>query len=102
MQFYLCVLLYHLYTALLNNFQVIIVVDPATMLLLLSHSYKIKNSYFGVMSHGKHFAYIAQELGLNFSEDIIDIMLGLLESGVSPDNLLKILENIKTELKSMH
>ena len=53
------------------------------------------------MGHNKYFLQIAHELGLNFSEEAIELMLGLLESGVSPDNLLKILENTKTEMKSL-
>jgi hypothetical protein len=53
------------------------------------------------MAHNKYFVHIAHELGLNFTEEAIDLMVGLLESGVTPDNLLKILENSKNELKSM-
>ena len=54
-----------------------------------------------MMGQNKYFVYIAHELGLNFSEEAVECMLNLLESGVSPDNLLKILENSKTELKSL-
>lgn len=52
------------------------------------------------MSYNKAFTSIAHELGLSFSEEAVEAMLGLLESGVAPDNLIKVLENIKTELKS--
>ena len=45
------------------------------------------------MGYNKHFVHIAHELGLTFSEEMIELMIGLLEGGVSPDNLLKILEN---------
>jgi hypothetical protein len=53
------------------------------------------------MSSNKYIVHIAHELGLAFTEETVDIMVELLENGVSPDNLLKILENIKTEMKSL-
>lgn len=52
------------------------------------------------MSHVKYLVQIANELNLSFSEDAVQEMLTLLEEDVSPDNLAKILEEVKMELKS--
>lgn len=52
------------------------------------------------MSHLSHIALIAKKLGLSFGEEDIGIMLKLLESGVTPGNLVKILEEIKEEIKN--
>lgn len=43
---------------------------------------------------------IAYELGLNFTEETIQNMLDLLENDVSPDNLVKIIEECKDILKN--
>lgn len=48
----------------------------------------------------KCLVQIANELNLSFSEEAIQAMLYLLEGDVSPDNLVKILEEIKIELTS--
>lgn len=53
------------------------------------------------MNYTKNLAQIANELGLNFNEDAIQCMLSLLENGISPDNMVKILEEIKLELINM-
>lgn len=56
--------------------------------------------YTQPMSYVKQLMQIAGELNLNFSEEAVQAMLALLEEDVAPDNLVKILEEIKTELKS--
>lgn len=52
------------------------------------------------MSHLAHLALIAKKLGLSFGEEDIRIMLKLLENGVTPDNLIKILQEVKEEIKN--
>lgn len=42
---------------------------------------------------------IATELGLNFSEKTISIMLELLEEGMSPENLAKLVREIEMKLE---
>lgn len=44
---------------------------------------------------------IAQELGLNFNEEAIESMLLLLENGASPENIVKMLEDVKTEINQI-
>lgn len=41
---------------------------------------------------------IAGELGLDFNEESINLMLIMLENGVSPDNLVGMLEDVKAEI----
>lgn len=52
------------------------------------------------MSYLKYLMQIAHELNLNFDEESLQAMLGLLENNVAPDNLVKILEAVKSELTS--
>jgi len=51
------------------------------------------------MGYVKQLMQIAHELNLSFSEDAIQAMLALLEENVAPDNLVRILEEVKRELK---
>jgi hypothetical protein len=61
----------------------------------------LKNSDISkTMSHLSHIALIAKKLGLSFGEEDIGIMLKLLEGGVTPDNLVKILEEVKEAIKN--
>lgn len=53
------------------------------------------------MGQEKLVAEIAQALGLNFSEETISTMLQLLEDGISPDNMVRMLEDIKAEINGM-
>lgn len=52
------------------------------------------------MPYLKHTALIAKKLGLNFGEEDIEVMLRLLENGVTPDNLVMMLEDIKKEAEN--
>lgn len=54
------------------------------------------------MANEKIIQEIAKKLGLNFTESNISLMCKLLEEGMSPDNLVKLLEDVKTEISSMH
>lgn len=51
------------------------------------------------MDYTKHLVQLATHLGLDFDETVIQMMLALLENNVTPENLVKILEDIKHEIK---
>lgn len=44
---------------------------------------------------------IARELGLNFNESSIDLMIRLLDAGMTPDNLVQMLQEIRVEISGL-
>ena len=53
------------------------------------------------MNQVKQINEIARELGLNFSEENIGIMIKMLDLGMTSDNLVKLLEDIKAEMSCL-
>lgn len=53
------------------------------------------------MGQEKIIGEIARKFGLNFNENSIDSMIKLLEAGMTPDNLVQMLQEIKTEISGL-
>lgn len=45
----------------------------------------------------KHLKSIAEELGLKFSEEVIETMYKLIEAGMPSDNLVKLVREVESE-----
>jgi hypothetical protein len=55
-----------------------------------------------LMSQEKIVAEIARELGLNFTDSIIDTMVRLLDAGMPPESLVRLVQDTKAELHQLH
>lgn len=69
----------------------------APLILNLIYIFEIKHP----MDQNKIVFEINRELGLNFTENNVSILVSLLEAGMSPENMVKMLEDIKTEMATI-